>query len=133
MSCPGEFMRNSGIVFTTVVLFACASDAGAEYVSPVTYNGHNCVQLGHAAQFASHRAVVVARAQERRTKDNLATGYWPPIYLQGRDDPLAAELSQLKVHIAAIEQASIQKGCHIQFERQPEAAVRRPLRGSARR
>jgi hypothetical protein len=42
--------------------------------------------------------------------------------LVGGDGPMAAELGRLKGQMVAIEQASIQKKCGIQFQREPSAA-----------
>jgi hypothetical protein len=40
----------------------------------------------------------------------------PAAFLVGGDGPMTAELAQLKGQMVAIEQASIQKKCGIQFQ-----------------
>ena len=84
-------------------------------------------QLAQEAQGVSSRAAQVSGAQDaKRTSDAVATGvaivvFWPAAFLVGGDGPFAAELAQLKGEMNAIEQASIQKRCGIQFQRQAPA------------
>jgi hypothetical protein len=88
----------------------------------VIYQSYNCQQLAPEAQAVSTRAVTVSGAQDdKRTKDQVATGvavvvFWPAAFLVGGDGPMSAELAQLKGQMVAIEQASIQKKCGIQFQ-----------------
>jgi len=112
-------------VAVAAVVAACASkssDITAAYISPVSYQTYTCQQLGLEAQNVSARAAVVAGAQDqKRSNDQVATGvaiviFWPAAFLVGGDGPMAAELSQLKGQMVAIEQASIQKKCGIQFQ-----------------
>lgn len=109
------------------VVAGCASkssDITASYVSPITYQNHTCAQLGQEAQAISARAAQVSGAQDqKRTNDAIATGvaivvFWPAAFLVGGDGPTAAELANLKGQMNAIEQASIQKKCGIQFKQQ---------------
>ncbi len=44
--------------------------------------------------------------------------FWPAAFLVGGDKQTAAELSQMKGQMVAVEQASIQKNCGIKFEGQ---------------
>jgi hypothetical protein len=77
-------------------LGGCASSAAditPAYVSPVLYQTYTCVQLTREAIAVSARAV-------------------------GGDKQTAAELSNVKGQMVAIEQASIAKKCGIQFEGQ---------------
>jgi hypothetical protein len=58
------------------------------------------------------------------TKDAEATTvgviiFWPTLFLIGGDKQNAAQLGQLKGQRDAIEQASIQKRCGIQFRSAP--------------
>ena len=110
------------------VLCGCASkssEISAAYVSPVTYQNHTCPQLAQEAQALSARATQVAGAQDqKRTNDAIATGvavvvFWPAAFLVGGDGPSAAELANLKGQMNAVEQASIQKRCGIQFQAPP--------------
>jgi hypothetical protein len=124
----GAYMQISGYiaVILTIVLGGCASKSSEitpAYVSPVAYQGYTCPQLAQEAQALSTRAAQVSGAQDRkRTDDQVATGvaivvFWPAAFFVGGDGPMAAELGQLKGQMVAVEQASIQKKCGIQFER----------------
>ena len=73
----------------------------------------------------SAKAAELAGVQDqKRTNDQIATGvaivvFWPAAFLVGGDGQVAAQLSQLKGQMNAIEQASIQKKCGIQFRQAP--------------
>jgi hypothetical protein len=120
-------MRNLGLAAIAALMVAgCASkssDITPAYVSPVMYQGYTCPQLAQEAQGVSTRAAQVAGAQDqKRSNDQLATGvaivvFWPAAFFVGGDGPASAELAQLKGQMNAIEQASIQKKCGIQFQR----------------
>jgi len=45
--------------------------------------------------------------------------FWPAAFFVGGDKQTAAELAQMKGQMVAIEQASIQKRCGIQFPGKP--------------
>ena len=119
-------MRN--IVLSTLaatLLGGCASassDIQASYVSPVQYQAYTCQQLGLEAQALSSRAAIVSGAQDqKRTNDALATTaavivFWPAAFFVGGNGQTAAELANLKGQMVAVEQASIQKKCNIQFQ-----------------
>jgi hypothetical protein len=109
-----------------LLLANCASkssDITANYVSPIGYQGYTCQQLGLEAQAVSAKAAELSGAQDqKRTTDAVATGvaivvFWPAAFLVGGDGQVAAQLSQMKGQMNAIEQASIQKRCGIQFQR----------------
>ena len=77
------------------------------------------------AQGVSARATQLSGAQDKqRTNDAVATTaaiviFWPAAFLVGGDKQTAAELAQMKGQMNAIEQASIQKNCGIQFQHAP--------------
>jgi hypothetical protein len=48
--------------------------------------------------------------------------FWPAAFFVGGNGQTAAELAQLKGQMVAIEQASIQKKCAIEFQGKPPAA-----------
>jgi hypothetical protein len=113
------------VIAATAALGACASKSSeitAAYVSPVQYQNYTCQQLSMEVQAVSARAAAVAGAQDqKRSNDAVATGvavvvFWPAAFLVGGDGPTAAELSQLKGQMIAIEQASNMKRCGIQFQ-----------------
>lgn len=112
-------------------LGACASkssDIMPSYVSPVVYQSYTCQQLAQEAQAISSRAAQVSGAQDqKRTNDQVATAaaiviFWPAAFFVGGDGQVAAELANLKGQMVAVEQASIQKKCNIQFHQQVAAA-----------
>jgi len=118
-------MRTIVLFGAAVLIAGCASKSSEitpAYVSPIMYQNHNCPQLAMEAQGISQRAAAVAGAQDqKRTNDQIATGvaivvFWPAAFLVGGDGPQAAELANLKGQMVAIEQASIQKKCGIQFQ-----------------
>ena len=81
-----------------------------------------------APPFGSGKAAELSGAQDqKRTTDQIATGvaivvFWPAAFLVGGDGQVAAQLAQMKGQMNAIEQASIQKKCGIQFRQAPDAA-----------
>jgi hypothetical protein len=120
-------MRILGIVALGAALGGCASsaaDIAPAYVSPVTYQSFTCQQLGQEAQAISARAAALSGAQDsQHTKDAVATTaaviiFWPAAFLVGGDKQTAAELAQMKGQLIAVEQASIQRKCNIQFQGQ---------------
>jgi hypothetical protein len=125
-------MRNLGLAAIVALTVAgCASkssDITPAYVSPVMYQGYTCQQLAQEARGVSARAGQVSGAQDqKRSNDQIATGvaivvFWPAAFFVGGDGPASAELAQLKGQMNAIEQASIQKKCGIQFQRAPVAS-----------
>lgn len=125
-------MYKRGIaVLWAAALAGCASsskDIQATYVSPVQYQSYTCQQLTLEAQALSTRAAQVSGAQdEKRTSDAVATTaaviiFWPAAFLVRGDGQTAAELANLKGQMQAVEQASIQKKCAIQFQSPKPAA-----------
>jgi hypothetical protein len=105
---------------------ACAKSAdriAASYVSPYQYEQFSCPQLAEEAQRLSHRASVVAGAQdEKATRDAVVTTvgvvvFWPALFFIGGNDQQTAELARLRGEMEAIEQVAIRKRCGIQFQR----------------
>jgi hypothetical protein len=114
-----------GIVALGAALGGCASSSAEitpAYISPVMYQSYTCQQLAQEAQAVSQRAATLSGAQDKqRTNDGLATAaavviFWPAAFFVGGDKQTAAELSQMKGQMVAIEQASIAKKCGIQFQ-----------------
>src|SRR5262245_37914758 len=119
------------VTVSGLALAACASasqDIQASYVSPVMYQSYNCQQIAMEAQAVSTRAAQVAGVQDQqRTNDAIATGvaivvFWPAAFLVGGNRQAAAELANLRGQMVALEQASIQKRCGIQFQQAPAQA-----------
>jgi len=121
-------MRNMGIVVLGAALCGCASSSAEitpAYISPVIYQSYSCQQLALEAQAVSTRAASLSGVQDsQRTKDQWTTAaavviFWPAAFLVSGDKQTAAELSQMKGQMVAIEQASIVKKCNIKFEGKP--------------
>jgi hypothetical protein len=70
--------------------------------------------------------LTLSGAQDKqRTNDGLATAaavviFWPAAFFVGGDKQTAAELSQMKGQMVAVEQSSIARKCNIQFQGKPE-------------
>jgi hypothetical protein len=121
-------MRVIVLAALCAALAGCASssaDITPAYVSPVAYQGYTCQQLAQEAQAVSTRAASLSGVQDsKRTSDTVATTaaivvFWPAAFFVGGDKQTAAELAQMKGQMVAIEQASIQKKCDIQFQKPP--------------
>lgn len=117
-----------------LVLAGCASSANeitAQYVSPIQYQTYTCQQIGLEAERISHRAAQLAGVQDdKATNDAVAMGvglvlFWPSLFFIKGDGQTAAELGRLRGEFEALEQASIQKNCGIQFRQQqaPKTSV----------
>jgi hypothetical protein len=124
-------MRKLRMVALAAALGGCASSSSEiapAYVSPVAYQSYTCQQLALEAQSISTRAATLSGAQDsQRSKDGLVTAaaivvFWPAAFFVGGDKQTAAELSQMKGQMVAIEQASIAKKCAIQFQGKPPAS-----------
>jgi Tfp pilus assembly protein PilN len=124
-------MRIIGIAALGAVLTGCASassDITPSYVSPVMFQQYTCPQLAQEAQAVSQRAATLSGVQDKkRTDDAIATTaavviFWPAAFFVGGDKQIAAELAQMKGQMVAIEQASTQKKCGIQFQSQKPGA-----------
>ena len=122
-------MRNDlAIAVLCAALGGCASSSAEitpAYISPVIYQSYSCQQLALEAQAVSTRAASLSGVQDsQRTKDQWTTAaavviFWPAAFLVSGDKQTAAELSQMKGQMVAIEQASIVKKCDIKFEGKP--------------
>lgn len=107
-------------------LTACAQKSeniGASYVSPLQYEDYNCRQLAAEAGRVSARASELAGVQDKRAQnDAVATGaaivlFWPAAFFIKGNKENAAELGRLKGELEAVERASIQRDCGIEFRR----------------
>ena len=106
-------------VIAALALAGCASksaDVAPAYVSPL-----QCEAQRVAA------ATAAGQQDSQATKDAVATTVgvlivWPALFLIQGDKQNAAQLAQLKGEMDAIEHASIQKNCGIQFRPAPAAS-----------
>lgn len=113
-------------VITGSLLSACATNPDnitAAYVSPGLYNTYSCAQLREEASRVSARAAQITGAQSSKaTSDAVVMGaglilFWPALFFIKGDGTTAVEVARLKGEMEAVEQASIQKKCGIQFQR----------------
>ncbi len=111
-------------------LVGCASSSEnvtGSYISPLQYQSYTCQQLGEEAQRISARVAQSSGVQDqKRTSDAVATTaaviiFWPAAFLVSGNDQNTAELARLKGEFEALEKASIQKNCGLQFQKQPTA------------
>ena len=118
-------MKQIIAVVACASLIGCAtrsSDITATYVSPLIYQSLTCEQLYAEAERVSARAAEAAGVQDSNaTRDALAMGaglvlFWPALFFIGGDKGNAAEFARLQGEIDAIEVASRDKGCNIQFQ-----------------
>jgi hypothetical protein len=119
-------MKKICICVLGAALAGCASRANeisASYTSPVAYSSYSCQQLREEAARLSARAAEVAGVQDQKaTNDAVAAGvavvlFWPAAFMVKGDSMTGAELARLKGQRDAVEQASIEKKCGIQFQR----------------
>ena len=121
-------MRKMILPAIVIGLAGCASSSneiGPSYVSPVLYDNYTCQQLGMEAQRVSSEAARMAGVQDKKSSNDAvwttvgAIIFWPALFAIKGDGATAAQLGSLKGHMQAIEQASIQKKCGIQFHKEP--------------
>lgn len=105
----------------TIAVAACAPSSeniSAQYVSPLTYQSHNCNQIRMEIQRVSRRVNEVAEVQDDHAgKDSAALGvglvlFWPALFFMIGEDK-KEELARLKGEYEALEQVAIQKECNI--------------------
>ena len=125
------------VLGAAIVAAGCAKSSElvtGSYTSPLQYQNYSCPQLGEEAQRISARVAQSSGLQDqKRTNDAVATTaaviiFWPAAFFVSGDDQNTAELSRLKGEFEAIEKASIQKNCNMQFRQQAAPASAQPPR-----
>jgi len=117
-----QIVASVGLALSVAGCASSAKDISASYVSPLLYQNLTCEQLSMEAVRVSGRAAELAGVQDNKaTKDAVMTGvgivlFWPSLFFIKGDGATAAEYGRLKGEMDAIEQASIQKNCGIQFQ-----------------
>jgi hypothetical protein len=122
----GGLMKSvSCVVAAAIAVAGCAKgpdSISATYVSPIGYQHYTCEQISAEATRLSHKAQELAGVQQKKaTGDAVAMGvglvlFWPALFLIKGNDEKAGELARVRGEMEAIQQASIQKNCGIQFE-----------------
>ncbi len=111
----------------SVFIGGCASKSSeieASYVSPVTYQNFSCQQLNNEAMIVSQKASKAAGMQDKAHREDTtktaigAVIFWPVLLFNKGDGQLASNLANLKGQKDAIELASTQKGCGVNFQAQ---------------
>jgi hypothetical protein len=124
-------MHRGALLLGAILCAGCASsssDIQPQYVSHLQYQHLSCQQIAGEAQRLSRRVAEVSGAQdEKASSDAVATGvalvvFWPAAFFIKGDGATAAELGRLKGEFEALERASAQKGCGLQFQRPQSTA-----------
>ncbi|SDO03799.1 hypothetical protein SAMN05216360_11413 [Methylobacterium phyllostachyos] len=110
------------------LLGACASSSdkvAATYISPIQYSSLTCPQIREESARVANRASIASGVQDdQRKTDQVVTVvgavvFWPSLFFLQGDNQKTAELARLKGEMEALEQASIQRNCGIEYRRQP--------------
>jgi hypothetical protein len=124
-------MYRVALLLCAVLCAGCASSSNEiqpQYVSHLQYQHLSCPQISAEAQRVSRRVAEVSGAQdEKASGDAVATGvalviFWPAAFFIKGDGATAAELGRLKGEFEALERASIEKRCGLQFQRPTNTA-----------
>ncbi len=100
-----------------------SESVSASYVSPLQYQQYSCRQLAEEGSRVGVRASQLGGVQDKKAgNDAVATGvalfiFWPALFFIEGNMEAKAELSRLKGEMDAIESASIQKNCSIEFQK----------------
>lgn len=117
-------INTPAVLCLSLFVGACAdssADVQPTYVSPLNFQRYSCGQIEQEARRVAARAAQVAGVQDQNAEsDAVATGvalvlFWPAAFFVGGNKANAAELGRLRGELDALEQASIQKGCGIEF------------------
>ena len=121
-------------VLLVACLTGCATDTTqiqASYVSPYEYEEYTCTGLrGEAARITRRAREIGARIDETASSDAaaVAVGVILPtslLFIEGNNPADARRYAELKGQMNAIEEASIRKGCDIEFNPPDEGNMHR--------
>jgi len=119
-------MGKWALILGATLIAGCASkseDISASYFPANVYQNYDCNQLQQEAVNVSQQAAVAAGQQDKIHHDDTVKTtvgvvlLWPVLLFNKGDGPTAANLANLRGQMNAIEQASIQKQCNIQFHK----------------
>ncbi|NDV48227.1 MULTISPECIES: hypothetical protein [unclassified Salipiger] len=112
----------------SIAISGCAKksqDISAQYVSPMQFQSYSCRQITEEAQRVSEYSARAMRVQNQTAStDAVATGvaivlFWPAAFFVSGNGANADELARLKGQMDALQSASTQKQCGIEFRRAP--------------
>lgn len=123
-------MKKFGLLAIIGASFLCgcaqsANDIPAAYISPITYQSYTCSQIREEAQRLVNRVAEATGVQNgKATSDAVAMGvgvviFFPALFFVKGNSTTAPELGRLKGEMQALEQAAIQKNCHLTFQAAP--------------
>jgi hypothetical protein len=103
---------------------SCLAEPRATYVPPLTYSRLDCAQLVREARAVFSRSTKTAGLPQSDSivngdRSKSTTVRWPKALLLTGDSSIADELALMRGQMVAIEDASTQQQCSIQFERAP--------------
>lgn len=96
-------------------------------MSPLQYQGYDCLQLAAETQRIQSRvAQVGGRLDQAATNDKMITGagailFWPALFFLGGTKQQEAEYARLKGEYDGIQQAAIQKKCTALVDEKPKS------------
>jgi hypothetical protein len=101
-------------------LWGCATESEDAPTSAADYELFDCTQLAQHARNVSVTAAELAGLRPHQCV--AATGvviFWPAAFERNHGGSQGDALSKLKSEFEAVQQASLQKNCSIQFQPQP--------------
>ncbi len=117
--------KTTGIVLLSATLVGCASQPSsiqATYIPPAQFQDYDCDQIREEMGRVSRRANELhGTLDEKADTDAAQVGlgflFWPALFLlEGGDGPEAQEYARLKGEKEALEKASVEKKCGLNFK-----------------
>jgi hypothetical protein len=120
-------MRISAVVAIGVLVASggpILAETRSTYVPPFSYSKYDCPQLVQEARALSARSATLVGLQPTHsitdTRDNKSAVIpWPRAFSGTDDTNVADKLALMRGQMLAIEEASVQRQCSIQFQRPP--------------
>ena len=110
-------MRRLRLTAAFIVLagIATAAQAASTNVDPGYYRKYTCPQLLDAAKAASVQAIKLPGNRKNAAANNLASSDGIILMPNGDAKPMSAEFALARKQLLAIQDASIQSQCDIEF------------------
>jgi len=110
-------MRKFIVLIFVSSLSACATsskDITPTYISPLQYQGYNCVQLAGEEQRLRVRVTELGgRLDEKASRDKLLAVTPYTIWFVGGNQSQEAEFARLSGELNALQQGAIQQNCGV--------------------